>query len=289
MDRNRIVGDWSIGFREFSIVDKGDALFLECPDGPAGYESRLVEASADRIRIEGGPLHGAELILEDDGPSIGGYRQMTRLERPAHAPPGSGLTVPAVDLGPDEEESFEGLWTWLAHPSRAPEVETGGLDLCRFVQWLSLRRLALFHGANRVDLDRLEPATWPTVTMGAIDETEVVYANGDGLCAMFLALVDEKTAGRGARHRVERFRSPEGAHVDVYHFSLPRPAPTTQPFRAGGLYLLPKERFRPVSLYPGGPQSAEWISPEPVRPLGCLLVTPDDFPLQQAVGFYEEA
>lgn len=287
MDRKSIVGDWDIGYREISIVDRGDNLLLSCPDAPPGYEGRLAEAGSERIRIQGGSLHGAELVMLEDRPTIGGYRPMTRLDRAAQAPPGSGLTTAAADPSPDEAEAFEGLWDWLAHPSRAKEVDTGGLDLCRFLQWLTERDLVLFHGTNRVDLERLEPATWPAVTMGTVDEPEFVYANGNALCSMFLALVEGAGLGQGARHRVERFHSLDGNHVDVYHFSLPRLAFEEQPFHPGGLYLLPRERFRPVELYPGGPRSAEWTSPEPVRPLACLIVTPDDFPLRGAVAAYE--
>lgn len=288
MDRSVIVGNWDIGFREFSILDQGDVLLLTCPDGPAGYEGRLVEMEQDRFRIEGGPLHGAELVIGEEGPSLGGHRRMSRLERPAQAPPGSGLTAPSVEPSVEEEESFEHLWDWVSHPSRAPEVDLEGVDLCRFIQWLTARDLALFHGANRVGQQRLEPAPWPLPTMGGSEPGEVVYANQDGICSMFPALVDQDRAGSGARHRAERFHSPEGGHIALYHFSLPRSIFEQDPFRSGGLYLVPRERFQPVPLYPGGPPSTEWICLEAVRPLACLTVTPDDFPLRDRVGSYDD-
>lgn len=287
MDRSSVVGDWDIGFRELAIMDQGDMLLLTCPDGPPGYEGRLIELEADRFRIEGGPLHGAELVLGEDGPSLGGHRPLSRLDRPARALPGSGLAAPALEAAQEEEEAFEHLWNWIAHPSRAPEVDPGGVDVCRFLQWTTAHQLALFHGANSVDLLEFEPGTWPTVSMGDAGFEDAVVANQDGLCSMFGAVVDEEVSGRSARHRVERFYSPEGGHVDVYHFSMSRAALDRQPFRTGGLYLLPRERFRPVSLYPGGPASTEWVSPDPVRPLACLIVTPDDFPLLGVVGSYE--
>lgn len=286
MDRSVVVGNWDTGYREMSIIDQGDVLLLTCPDGPPGYEGRLIEVDDDRLRVEGGPLHGAELVIQDDVPSLGGHRPLNRLERPSQAPPGSGLAAPPLDTSSDEEETFQHLWNWISHPSRAPEVDLGGADLCRFVQWLTAHDLALFHGSNLIDQDRLLPSAWPVAAIGDRPDGEVVHANRDGLCSMFPALVDQ-TVGGSARHRVERFHSSEGGHVDVYHFSLPQNAVQRQPFRPGGLYLLPREMFEPVLLYPGGPESPEWACSEPVRPLGCLIVTPDDFPLRDSVGVYE--
>lgn len=288
MDRSVVAGNWDIGFREISIIDQGDVLLLTCPDGPAGYEGRLVEIDEDRLRIEGGPLHGAELVIREEGPSLGGHRPMSRLERPAQAPPGSGLLSPPLEPSREEESSFEHLWDRVSHPSRAPEVDLGGVNLCRFVQWVTSRDLAVFAGSNLVGQERLQPAAWPTQAMGEVGNGEVVYANQDGLCSMFSALVDQDRAGDGARHRVERFYSPEGGHVDLYHFSLPRAILEQGPFRSGGLYLLPRERFQPVPLYPGGPPSTEWICPEAVRPLACLTVAPDDFPLRDGIGSYDD-
>lgn len=287
MDRSAVVGSWDVGFREISILDQGDMLVLTCPDGPAGYEGRLVEIDDRTLRIEGGPFHGAELVIGDGGPTLGGRRPLLALDRPARADDGSGLNAPPLDPEPGEEDAFEHLWTWVAHPSRAPQVDLGGVNLCRFVQWLTRHDLALFHGSNLTDQQVLRPATWPRAVMGDPAEGAVVVANEDGLCCMFPAVVDEEIVGRRARHRVERFHSPEGGHVDVYHFSLPRGVLEASPFRAGALYLLPRERFQPVPLYPGGPPSSEWTSTEPVRPLACLPVTPDDFPLRQAVGAYD--
>lgn len=277
MDQS-LVGDWTTGWREFSIVADSGALWLRCPAAPPGFEARLVDMAPGRVRIEGGPLHGAEIVVEEEGDfSLGGHRPLERLDRPAEAGPGWGMMAPAEELEPDEIETFQHLWTWLAHPSRAPEVDLGGCDLYRFVRWLDRNGLALFHGDERIDLDRLPPTDWPAASHGEPEAGEFVYATADALCSMFLAIVDPESTGRSAIQRVEHFRSLEGDEVDIYQFHYTGGESSTC-LRPGGLYLLPRDRFRPLSIYPGGPISTEWVSLEPVTPLACLVTTPGDFP-----------
>lgn len=284
MDHSTIVGGWDTGFHEFTILEEGGDLFLVCPETPPGYEGRLHEVAEGHYRVEWGSLAGADLIFDSNGAaSLGGRRPMTRLNRPAQAAAGSGLSADPLDFTSDEEETYEHVWSWAAHPSHPPEVELGGLGLCRFVQWLMEGDRALFHGANDVGLEELAPAAWPVPWAGPTG-SDAVYATEDPLCSMFLSIVDQGRTGTRIEHRVERFQSSDGSHVDLYHFSLPSASLSDQPFSAGGLYILPRERFEPVPLYPGGPSSREWVCLEPVRPLAALIVTPEDFPFLDDIG-----
>lgn len=284
MDRNSLIGNWDAGFREFSIENRAGQLVLRCPEAPPGYESRLSEVEEGHFRVEGGPFDGAEVVLAEDGAvSLGGHVALSRLDRDAAAVPGSGLEDPVPDPGPEEEEAFEHLWNSMAHPSRAAEVDLGGFSMAHFVHWLTTRNLAVFHGTSRIDAEELEPAPWPTVTIGPAPAEPYVYGADDGFCAMFMALMDEVSARTG-RHGVDRFANSHGSALRLYRFALGRDALSRRPFTAGALYLLPREAFSPVALYPGGPPTAEWICPEPVRPLARLIVTPDDFPFLDRVG-----
>jgi hypothetical protein len=284
MDLSMIVGDWDTGAHEITILAEGGHLSLRCPETPPGYEGHLVEMDEGHFRVEWGSLAGAELIFDGrGGGSLGGHRPLTRLDRPARSSAGAGLRTDEPEFSSDEAETYEHVWSWAAHPSHPPEVELAGLGLCRFLQWLMTGDRALFHGANDVALEELVPAEWPVPSVGP-PEKSGVHATEDPLCSMFLSIVDRSRAGTEIRHGVERFLSADGGHVDLYQFSLPAPSLRQQPFSAGGLYILPRERFQPVPLYPGGPASREWICPEPVRPLAALIVTPEDFPFLDGIG-----
>jgi len=284
MDRNLLIGDWDTGFREFSIAEQESDLVLRCPEAPVGYESRLTEVEDGHFRVEGGPFDEAEVVLGDDGSvSFGGHVSLRRLDREAAPAPGAGLESPMAETDPEEDEAFEHVWNFMAHPSHADEVDLGGLSMVRFLSWLTGRKLAVFHGTNRIDGDRLEPAEWPHVNVGSVPTDRYVYGGSDAFCSMFFALMDEPAARTGS-HGFDLFHNGQGTTVRLYQFALASDALARRPFTAGALYLLPRETFSPVRLYPGGPPTAEWFCPEPVRPLARLIVTPDDFPFLDRIG-----
>lgn len=286
MGQREVVGDWDAGFRQFSIVDADDALLLVCPEAPAGYEGHLIPNGPGRYSMRGGPFDGAELVESDAGGlSLGGEIQLRRLHGALAPRPGWGLSLEPTDIGPEEEDDFEHLWNWIAHPSRSQEVDLEGQSVCRFVQWLTAKDRVLFNGCHGADLDEITPATWPTPHFGPPPTEPVLYGTRDGICSMYLSLVDHTYADR-VDHGVERFFASDGRHLDLYHFSTPPGADGT-PFHPGVLYVLPRERFDPVPIYSGGPLSAEWTCPEAVRPLARLTVTPDDFPLLDSVALVD--
>src|SRR5690606_2111287 len=205
MDRNLLIGDWDAGFREFSIAEQESDLVLRCPEAPVGYESRLTEVEDGHFRVEGGPFDEAEVVLGDDGSvSFGGHVSLRRLDREAAPAPGAGLESPMAETDPEEDEAFEHVWNFMAHPSHADEVDLGGLSMVRFLSWLTGRKLAVFHGTNRIDVDRLEPAEWPHMNVGSVPTDRYVYGGSDAFCSMFFALMDEAAArtGRSEERRV---------------------------------------------------------------------------------------
>src|SRR5690606_35282571 len=98
-------------------------------------------------------------------------------------------------------ERFQHLWNWLAHPSRAGEVEMGSCDLIRFLRWLSRNGLALFHGTDRIDLEQLTPDHLPPVSAGEVEAEEYVSASSDPLCSVFLSIVEREVATAPGTHR----------------------------------------------------------------------------------------
>jgi hypothetical protein len=80
----------------------------------------------------------------------------------------------------------------------------------------------------------------------------------------------------------------DGRSVDTYQFSVHHEILPKRPFTRGALYVLPRESFRRLRLWPGGPVSNEWASETSVRPLARLLVEPEDFPFLDEVGGHDD-
>jgi hypothetical protein len=123
----------------------------------------------------------------------------------------------------------------------------------------------MIHGSNHVDLDVLRPLRWST-DGNAWGNVSAVYADPDGLRPIYFAVVDrQNTWGLS-----NGFRDwPEGRY---YHFAIDAESLRGRPWRAGMVYVLPRDSFE---LSHG----QEWVSREPVRPLVRVPVEPDDFPL----------
>ena len=76
--------------------------------------------------------------------------------------------------------------------------------------------------------------------------------------------------------------------MDVYQFSIDRDSLPQRPFTTGALYILPRESFRQIPLWPGGPLSNEWASPTKVRPLARFTIEPEDFPFLDRIGGHDD-
>jgi hypothetical protein len=292
MDDRRLIGDWDLGWgREFTIEDGQDGPVLRFPECPPGFEARLVPMGERTFRVEGGPYPGAELRI--DGPdrlSVGGQIPVSRLDRPAQPPPGGGLVAPPLELDDDEQQRCERLWAVADHPSRHLDLDLDGLDSLGFIQWLTANELVIFHGSNDVGIEELLPER---KSMELSDPTGrgnrgAVYGTHDGLWAMFFSVMDRVKILGSIRNGVDSHWSASGDRLDLYHFSIHHGLLADRPFTAGALYLLPRDRFTRLSLYPGGPPSPEWACEEPVRPLGRISVRPEDFPFLGLIGGHDD-
>ena len=161
MDEPTPVGEWDIGFREFTVVAGGDGLLVRFPEVEAGFEGRLRRIDAGRYLFEGGAYPGAELILDESGWSLGGVLPLSPLDRPAQAQPGSGLRPPAIDFTPAEEARCADVWARVDHPSQRPDVDLDGMAAHRFVQWLMDDFAGLAPGQRWRAVQR-ELKHWPT-------------------------------------------------------------------------------------------------------------------------------
>lgn len=290
MSAHSLAGDWDIGFRQFSIADDASGLTVRFPEAPEGFEGRLRQLEPNRFVIEGGPYPGAELVLGADGWSIGGVLPLTPIKGPAAAPPGSGLIAPDLDLAAEEVEACEAAWARLAHPSHVSDPNLGGVAVHRFIQWLMLEERVIFHGSNNRDLTELTPIRRSMELMNLAGRGNLgsVYGTHDGLWSMFFAVVDRSRLRGSIRNGVVRHFASSDDWIDLYHFSVHHEMLGLRPFTTGALYLMPRDQFERVALYPGGPPSNEWSCPRAVNPLARLIVRPEDFPFLDEIGGHDD-
>ncbi|HSJ34167.1 MAG TPA: hypothetical protein VLB85_03860 [Acidimicrobiia bacterium] len=292
MDGQALIGDWSLGWgREFTIVEGEDLPLLRFPEAPPGCDARLIPVGEGRFRIEGGPYPDAEVHVENpDRLLIGGVIPVTRLTRSAQPPPGGGLEPPPLDLDDDELGMCERMWEFADHPSEHLDLDLGDLAPCRFAQWLTVNDLVIFHGSNHTGIEELEPVrrSMEVDDNSGRGNRGAVYGTHDGLWAMFFAVVDRQRLRGSIRSGVDTHWSASGDRLDLYHFSIHHDELAARPFTDGALYLLPRDCFERIPFYSQGPPSQEWACESPVRPLGRIILRPEDFPFLDRIGGHDD-
>nr|WP_216328892.1 hypothetical protein [Deinococcus aestuarii] len=191
------------------------------------------------------------------------------------------LEAPALDLPEGGVKEFR--------------AALGGRDLSRLhaaaSRWAFLAWLAgegwLLHGSARGDLTLFEPRTPHDLSPDEFSKRTGVFATSDGLWAMMYALLDRDRVARMLNAAVQVREADGGWSPMRYFLSLaPRDRSITDGrsfLSPGFVYVLPRGGFEPMPPYewPGMGEVREphWVSPNPVRPLLCVPVSPADFPL----------
>lgn len=148
----------------------------------------------------------------------------------------------------------------------------------------------LLHGSSNLDIARFEPRQPRDATI--FGNQLAVYAASDGIWPIFFAIVD-RIAPVSLNNACFRLGTPEGTLTDPYYFfSITQSVREQEPWRNGAVYILPRETFRqnPPYITQGFEvHEMHWASPEPVVPLVCIPVTPDDFPFLQQIRGHDNA
>lgn len=283
-----ITGHWSGNGLAFTVIDRGGDLLVTSPDVPFGFEPRLVPTD-DGWQVTGGPFGDVPVALDGNALVMAGTFRLEPMAEPPVLEPGHGLAPPDPPP-PDIHPTLVDLW------ATAQGLDGGVLDLPdevaahHFVQWLMARDALIFHGSNSRDIDEFQPrrTSMELNDAGGRGNLGAVYGTHDGLWSMFFAVVDRRTLRGSIRNGVSRYDSPDGDHVDVYHFSVNSGSLPDRPFTDGALYLLPRTTFSRIPLYPGGPPSPEWASTDPVAPIARILLEPADFPFLDRVGGHDD-
>lgn len=150
----------------------------------------------------------------------------------------------------------------------------------QFLCYLADQHGVVLHGTGDPGIRVFEPR--PSNDLNAFGAQTAVYAAGDGLWAMFYAVLDRSRYAMATSNACIRLVDPTGRVSDPrYVFSISQAALRQQPWRAGTVYLLPGEPFVNQPALRFGPDEVripQLASLSPVTPIAHLEVVPEDFP-----------
>ena len=202
---------------------------------------------------------------------------------------------------------------WMLRPGPAPEpaaiqafeqlrleqVAPGGNRLVdytlpyprwQFLCWLADVHGMILHGSPASDIAEFEPRQ--SNDQNEFGNQKAVYAAGDGLWAMYFAILDRQKHPMTLINACIRLRDPQGAVLGpFYFFSIGKPALEQKPWRTGMVYILPPETFnaQPSASFAGYDVLVpQFASLEPVRPLARLEIRPQDFPFLAQIRGHDD-
>lgn len=208
----------------------------------------------------------------------------------SEALPDYWLARPGADPGTDVRASFDRLWERAIGSGGSPMVEVPRGERWQFLCYLADARGVVLHGSGDPGIAVFEPRQ--ANDLGEFGNQKAVYAAGDGIWAMFFAIVD--------RHRIPSVTNACVRLADAagevseprYVFSISRSALPDRPWRSGTVYVLPGDTFELQPPMRFGafevrvPQLASFVA---VKPLARVAVEPEDFPfLSQIRGHDDE-
>ncbi|HVY51459.1 MAG TPA: hypothetical protein VHA07_07830 [Devosia sp.] len=163
-------------------------------------------------------------------------------------------------------------------------------------RWQFLCHLAdhcgvVLHGSGNPSIAEFEPRKSDDVN--AFGDRKAVYAAGDGLWAIYYAILDRDRFPMSLINSAMRLELADGKRSDPYYFfSISEAARAQRPYRRGTVYVLPRDTFEQQdSVQLGGHRVwvPQWASLEPVRPIARIEVGPEDFPLLAQLRGHDDA
>lgn len=178
----------------------------------------------------------------------------------------------------------------LAHPDGGPIDYSLQLPKWRLLQHAVDREHLVLHGSGDPALARLEPRQ-PSDPLEFSDR-HAVFGAADGIWPLYFAVVDRDRYPLRLLNAAIRELSPDGPSEPYYFFSITADALARRPWRTGTVYLLPGATFEPQPPIESGGRRVQILqsaSPEPVRPIAALSVSPTDFPFLDRIRGHDDA
>ena len=215
--------------------------------------------------------------------------------RPMPARPGGSGTLhfmiedhwlprPPLSLDPARLATFEAAYAQVLAAAGGPVDPPA--PTWAFLCWLADEKRVLLHGTADPGITRFEPRTPREYSDDAFSKQTAVFAAGDGIWALFYAIVHRQPEMRFLNGALQ-FVDPAGELSDMhYFFSVTKSLLPARPWRDGSVYILPRDGFTQQEAYELAGRKVlepQWAAPDAVKPLARLRVTPQDFPLLASV------
>lgn len=160
----------------------------------------------------------------------------------------------------------------------------------QFLCYLADQHGVVLHGTGEPHIQVFEPR--PSNDLNEFGAQTAVYAAGDGLWAMFFAILDRSQYRMATSNACVRLVDEAGQISEPrYVFSISQTALQNQPWRKGMVYLLPGDTFVTQPSLQFGPYEVrvpQLASLVPVRPFAQLEVFPEDFPFLKDIRGLDE-
>lgn len=161
----------------------------------------------------------------------------------------------------------------------------------QFLCYLADQHGVVLHGTGDAHIQVFEPR--PSNDLSEFGAQTAVYAAGDGLWAMFYAILDRQNHRMATSNACIRLVDEAGQVSEPrYVFSISQPALHKRPWRNGTIYLLPGDTFVNQPSFRFGPYEVripQLASLVPVKPFAQLEVSPEDFPFLKDIRGLDDA
>ena len=198
------------------------------------------------------------------------------------------LSRPVVE-GPDVRASFDRTWDRAIASGDGPLVEVEPSLRWQFLCHLADARGFVLHGSGDPAIDVFEPRQ--AIDLSAFGNQKAVYAAGDGIWAMFFAIVDRDRVPSVTNACVRLADAAGNVSPPRYVFSISRSALPNRPWRLGTVYVLPGDSFTLQPPLRFGefevriPQLASLVA---VQPVARVAVEPADFPFLSDIRGHDD-
>jgi hypothetical protein len=190
------------------------------------------------------------------------------------------LPRPVGDPSPKLRAAFDAIWQLAVNQGGNPLIG----DAIPGTKWEFLCHLAdahglALHGSGDANIAVFEPRQ--ATDLQEFGNRRAVYAAGDGIWAMFFAVVDRERIGSVTNACVRLADASGQVGAPHYLFSISRKALPLRPWRTGTVYVMPGDTFEVQPPIPFGDYEAripQLASLVPVTPLARVSVEPEDFP-----------